>query len=79
MLDGQLGGSFLSNKSAIGPMPENQNSNFEVIQPPDDTVSALAFCPAMQKNFLIAGSWDNSVSCRTLGHPQKFELHLAVS
>lgn len=52
---------FSNNKPVVA--PSNPNKDFEVTQPPDDTVSALAFSPAaMQQNFLIAGSWDNSVS-----------------
>lgn len=54
------GGAF-SNK-AVAP-PAYPKKDFEAIQPPDDSVSALAFSPAaMQQNYLIAGSWDNSVS-----------------
>ncbi|XP_060833854.1 protein Rae1 [Rhopalosiphum padi] len=57
-----LGGSLFSNKSVAA--PTNPNKDFEVTQPPDDTISAMAFSPAtMQQNFLIAGSWDNSVRC----------------
>lgn len=43
--------------------PMNPNKDFQVSQPPDDTVSALEFSPAtIQQNFLVAGSFDNSVS-----------------
>lgn len=56
-----LGGGLFSNKAVAA--PTNPNKDFEVTQPPDDTVSALAFSPAaLQQNFLIAGSWDNTVS-----------------
>lgn len=42
----------------------NPMKDFEVTQPPDDSISSLAFSPAtLQQNFLIAGSWDNSVRC----------------
>lgn len=42
----------------------NPMKDFEVVSPPDDTVSALEFSPAtVQQNFLIAGSWDSSVRC----------------
>lgn len=44
----------------------NLMNDFEVASPPDDSVSALEFSPStlqVQKNFLIAGSWDNSVRC----------------
>jgi len=55
-----LGGGLFSNKPVAA--PTNPNKDFEVTQPPDDTISAMAFSPAtMQQNFLIAGSWDNSV------------------
>ena len=43
--------------------PPNPMKDFEVASPPDDTVSALEFSPAtLQQNFLVAGSWDSSVS-----------------
>lgn len=52
-------GSPQTNQAAINPMKD-----FEVVSPPDDTVSAMEFSPAtMQQNFLIAGSWDSSVRC----------------
>lgn len=55
-----LGGGLFSNKPVAA--PTNPNKDFEVTQPPDDTISAMAFSPAtMQQNFLVAGSWDNSV------------------
>lgn len=42
--------------------PTNPNNDFEVVLPPDDTVSAMEFSPATsQKTFLIAGSWDKTV------------------
>lgn len=44
----------------------NRMNDFEVASPPDDSVSALEFSPStlqVQKNFLVAGSWDNSVRC----------------
>lgn len=56
-----LGGGLFTNKTVAA--PANPNKDFEVTQPPDDTVSVLQFSPAtLQQNFLIAGSWDNSVS-----------------
>jgi len=59
-----LSGGLFSNKPVAA--PTNPNKDFEVIQPPDDTISALVFSPGtMQQNFLIAGSWDNSVSNKT--------------
>ncbi|XP_065332482.1 protein Rae1 [Cloeon dipterum] len=42
----------------------NPMRDFEVTSPPDDSISSLAFSPpALQQNFLIAGSWDNNVRC----------------
>ncbi|XP_076317647.1 ribonucleic acid export 1 [Tachypleus tridentatus] len=42
----------------------NPMKDYEVVSPPDDSVSSLAFSPAsIQMNFLIAGSWDNQVRC----------------
>uniref|UniRef100_A0A1B0ACE9 mRNA export factor n=1 Tax=Glossina pallidipes TaxID=7398 RepID=A0A1B0ACE9_GLOPL len=53
-----LGQSKLEAKST------NPMKDFEVIAPPDDTVSALKFSPAaLSQNYLIAGSWDSSVRC----------------
>lgn len=41
----------------------NLNKDFEVSQVPNDSISALEFSPpTLEKNFLLAGSWDNSVS-----------------
>lgn len=46
------------------PTSVNPMRDFEVISPPDDSVSCLAFSPAaIPQNFLIAGSWDNNVRC----------------
>ncbi|CAG9764930.1 unnamed protein product [Ceutorhynchus assimilis] len=42
----------------------NPMKDYEVVQPPDDSISSLAFSPAaIPQNFLIAGSWDNNVRC----------------
>lgn len=44
----------------------NPMCDFQVASPPDDTISALEFSPStlqLQKNFLVAGSWDNTVRC----------------
>lgn len=41
--------------------PANSKA-IEVVSPPEDSISSLAFSPAaLQQNFLIAGSWDNNV------------------
>lgn len=42
----------------------NPMKDYEVIQPPDDSISSMAFSPAiLPQNFLIASSWDNNVRC----------------
>jgi WD40 repeat protein len=38
----------------------NPNKDIEVVQPPSDSISDLAFSPLA--NFLAASSWDNQVS-----------------
>lgn len=46
------------------PAITNVMNDYEVASPPDDSISALEFSPStLPKNFLIAGSWDNSVRC----------------
>lgn len=64
-----FGSSALGTNTTFGAQPVqvaaavNPNKDFEVAAPPDDTVSALKFSPAaMSQNFLVAGSWDSSVS-----------------
>lgn len=56
-----------NNLSAFGantPSTANPMKDFEVVSPPDDSISCLVFSPAaIPQNFLIAGSWDNSVRC----------------
>lgn len=56
-----------NNLSAFGsaaPSTANPMKDFEVVSPPDDSISCLAFSPAaIPQNFLIAGSWDNSLRC----------------
>lgn len=42
----------------------NPMKDFDVVSPPDDSISSLAFSPAsIQQNFLVAGSWDCNVRC----------------
>lgn len=56
-----LGGSF-----GAAPTPSNVNpmKDFEVVSPPEDSISSMAFSPAtLPQNFLITGSWDNNVRC----------------
>jgi len=56
-----FGGGFGTASNTTVPNP---NKDMEVSNPPDDSISALAFSPAsVQQNFLIAGSWDNNVRC----------------
>uniref|UniRef100_A0A1B0GDN8 Uncharacterized protein n=1 Tax=Glossina morsitans morsitans TaxID=37546 RepID=A0A1B0GDN8_GLOMM len=51
-------------QSSLGSTSANRMNDFEVVAPPEDSVSALEFSPAtVQQNFLIAGSWDSSVRC----------------
>ncbi|XP_018027919.1 protein Rae1-like [Hyalella azteca] len=46
------------------PATANPMKDFEVINPPDDSVQCLEFSPAaLQQDFLVAGSWDNNVRC----------------
>lgn len=41
---------------------QNPNKDYEVTSPPEDSVGCLSFGPAaLQKNFLVAGSWDNQI------------------
>lgn len=50
----------------------NPMKDFEVVSPPEDTISALEFSPStLQQNFLIAGSWDSSVRCWEVEHTGK--------
>ncbi|VDP09526.1 unnamed protein product [Soboliphyme baturini] len=40
----------------------NPMKDFEVLHPPDDSIQALKFSPpSIPQNFLVSGSWDNSV------------------
>ena len=58
------GNSFLGSNVVTAPTNHNPMKDFEVMSPPDDSVSCLAFSPAsIPQNFLIAGSWDNHVRC----------------
>lgn len=42
----------------------NPMKNAEVVSPPEDSVSSMAFSPpSVAQNFLIAGSWDNQIRC----------------
>jgi len=53
-----------SSFSSAATAPTNPNKDYEVANPADDSISALAFSPAsIQQNFLVSGSWDNSMRC----------------
>jgi mRNA export factor len=41
--------------------PHNPMKDFEVTQPPDDSISSVRFSP--KANFLVATSWDNNIRC----------------
>ena len=44
--------------------PTNRMNDFEVVSPPEDSVSAMEFSPGtVQQTYLIAGSWDSCVRC----------------
>lgn len=48
---------------AVGGTQHNPMKDFEVQQPPDDSISKLTFSSAAAtSNFLVASSWDNNVS-----------------
>jgi mRNA export factor len=56
---GQSNNSLINNSNN-----QAQAKDTEVVSPPEDTVSSLAFSPAtLPQNYLIAGSWDNKISC----------------
>ncbi|CAD1476896.1 unnamed protein product, partial [Heterotrigona itama] len=55
----QSGGLQTGTSTTSNPMQD-----YEVVSPPDDSVSSLAFSPAcIPQNFLVAGSWDCNVRC----------------
>uniref|UniRef100_A0A1B0ANC6 Peroxin-7 n=1 Tax=Glossina palpalis gambiensis TaxID=67801 RepID=A0A1B0ANC6_9MUSC len=54
--------------TSLGDMITNPMNDFDVVAPPDDTVSALAFSPiTVPQNFLIAASWDSTIRCWEFG------------
>lgn len=58
---GGLGTSTFSSSTTSATV--NPMKDFEVISPPEDSISALGFSPAsIPSNLLVAGSWDNCVS-----------------
>ena len=60
-----FGNTGFMGPNVTAPSTHNPMKDFEVVSPPDDAISCLAFSPATipQTNFLIAGSWDNYVRC----------------
>ncbi|UYV80083.1 RAE1 [Cordylochernes scorpioides] len=49
---------------AVAAGGHNPNKDFEVCNPPEDSVSSLAFSPAAGlPTLLVAGSWDSSIRC----------------
>lgn len=59
------GGNFSTANTVFGATgTHNPMKDYEVVSPPDDSISSLAFSPAsLSQNFVIAGSWDNQVRC----------------
>jgi len=62
-----FGGTSLFGGSATTTTNHNPMKDIEVPNPPDDSVSVLAFSPGtLPTTFLAAGSWDNNVSLMLL-------------
>lgn len=38
-----------------------QETNVELVEPPSDSISCIAFSPAAQGEYLAVGAWDNTV------------------
>ncbi|KAH6922993.1 hypothetical protein HPB50_020497 [Hyalomma asiaticum] len=56
------GVGMFSGTAATG--THNPMKDFEVVSPPEDSISSMAFSPAsLPQNFLVAGSWDNQIRC----------------
>lgn len=51
---------MFQNLQSGGNVNPNPNSDYQLDQPPEDSISKLAFAP--NSNYLIASSWDNNVS-----------------
>eukprot|EP00899_Mesostigma_viride_P024479 jgi/Mesvir1/5215/Mv15345-RA.1 len=54
----------------VGVSAHNPNKSIEVVQPPTDGISSLAFSP--NRNLLVAGSWDNQVRCWEIQQQQQY-------
>ena len=68
MFGSNTSGSMFSSNSSLNPMMSNQSHNpmkdLEVLSPPDDSISCLAFSPpSLPNNYLMSGSWDNQIRC----------------
>lgn len=58
---GGLGTTTFSSNTTTATV--NPMKDFEVVSPPEDSISALSFSPeSIPQNLLVAGSWDNCVS-----------------
>ncbi|CAG2176365.1 unnamed protein product [Oppiella nova] len=60
--------SMFSSNSSLNPLLTQQQHNpmkdLEVMSPPDDSISCLAFSPpSLPQNYLMSGSWDNQIRC----------------
>ncbi|KAH8030089.1 hypothetical protein HPB51_006521 [Rhipicephalus microplus] len=59
------GVGMFSGTAATG--THNPMKDFEVVSPPEDSISSMAFSPAsLPQNFLVAGSWDNQCLAQRL-------------
>jgi len=60
-----MNSSFTGSTLTMSFINHNPMKDFEVVCPPDDAISCMAFSPSPipQSNFLIAGGWDNQVRC----------------
>lgn len=59
-----FGGSGSMFGSTTTSSTANPMKDYEVVNPPDDSISALAFSPStIPQNFLVSGSWDNCLRC----------------
>jgi mRNA export factor len=59
-----FGGQSLFSGSTTAVANHNPMKDIEVTQPPDDSISSMAFSPGtLSSTFLAAGSWDNNVRC----------------
>ncbi|CAD7089363.1 unnamed protein product [Hermetia illucens] len=58
-----LGGATSFGQTTAAATP-NPMKDYEVVSPPEDSVSSLEFSPStLPQNYIVAGSWDSSVRC----------------